>query len=66
MEEGKIVARAREREGTVVWDQRGIVVVWPNGHSRRFSWETLQHLSSCAECLEHGPRQQVVSQYGAQ
>lgn len=54
MEERKTVAKTREREGIVVWDQRGLVVVWPDGQSSRFSWETLQHLSLCTSCHEHG------------
>jgi len=66
MTERKPFSREKEREGIVVWDQRGVVVVWPDGHSRRFSWETLQHISLCAECLEHTPQQRSVSQYVSQ
>ena len=54
MEETNVVTQGKQSEGIVVWDQGGLVVVWPNGHANRFSWETLQHLSLCTECLEHG------------
>ena len=53
MEETNSVAQGKQSEGIVVWDHRGVVVVWPSGQSKRFSWETLQHLSLCPECLEH-------------
>lgn len=61
MVERKTLAKEKEREGTVVWDQRGIVVVWPEGHSSRFSWETLQHLSHCTECHTHNPQPPITS-----
>lgn len=63
MEAKKPVSSKREREGIVVWDQQGLVVVWPDGHSSRFSWETLQHLSLCTMCHEHGAQPRSASQY---
>lgn len=63
MAEGKTLAKETKREGIVVWDQRGLVVVWPDGHSSRFSWETLQHISRCTECHTHGPQPLSASQY---
>lgn len=54
-------AKTKEREGIVVWDQHGLVVVWPEGHSSRFSWETLQHISRCAECHTHSPQPPITS-----
>ncbi len=40
------------QEGIVVWDQQGLVVVWPDGHSTRLSWATIRHACQCAECRE--------------
>ena len=39
-----------EREGIVVWDQKGLVVLWPDGHCSRFSWTMLRQACLCAEC----------------
>ncbi|MBI3303188.1 MAG: DUF971 domain-containing protein [Deltaproteobacteria bacterium] len=39
-----------EREGIVVWDQKGLVVLWPDGHCSRFSWDVLRQACLCAEC----------------
>ena len=40
----------QEREGIVVWDQKGVVVLWPDGHCCRFSWAMLRQACQCAEC----------------
>ena len=42
-----------EREGIVVWDQKGLVVLWPDGHCSRFSWAALRQACLCAECRHH-------------
>ncbi len=42
-----------KREGLVVWDQQGLVVVWPDGHSSRFSWTALRQGCPCPECHPH-------------
>ncbi len=39
-----------EREGMVVWDQKGVVVLWPDGHCSRFPWAALRQACPCAEC----------------
>ncbi len=39
-----------EREGMVVWDQKGLVVLWPDGHCSRFPWAALRRVCPCAEC----------------
>lgn len=39
-----------KREGIVVWDQQGLVVVWPDGHCSRYSWTALRQGCSCSEC----------------
>lgn len=49
-----------EREGIVVWDQKGLVVVWPDGHCSRFLWSMLRHSCPCPEC-----RKQRKDQEGA-
>lgn len=41
---------ARPEEGIVVWDQKGLVVLWPDGHCSRFSWLALRQACSCSEC----------------
>lgn len=33
------------QEGIVVWDQKGLVIAWPDGLARRFSWDLLRQLS---------------------
>ncbi len=33
------------QEGIVVWDQEGMVIAWPDGLARRFSWDLLRQLS---------------------
>jgi DUF971 family protein len=53
-----------EPDGVVVWDQKGIVVVWADGHRSRFSWEMLRRACPCAECWEHAAKQEVTPQYG--
>jgi DUF971 family protein len=55
--------KAKEPDGLVVWDQQGLVVVWPDQHRSRFSWEALRHLCLCAECREHHAGQRSVSQH---
>ncbi len=40
----------QDQEPLVVGDQKGIVVVWPDGHSSRFSWSDLRQTCRCAEC----------------
>ena len=41
-----------EREGIVVWDQKGLVVLWPDGHCSRFSWTALRQGCPCSECRQ--------------
>jgi len=53
--------RGKEQEGFVVWDQQGLVVVWPDEHRSRFSWEALRHVCLCPECREHRAGQETVA-----
>lgn len=55
--------KAKEPDGFIVWDQQGVVVVWPDQHRCRFSWEALRHICQCAECREHYSVQPPVSQH---
>ena len=36
---------SQTQEGIVVWDQEGMVIAWPDGLARRFSWDFLRQLS---------------------
>lgn len=51
-----------EREGIVVWDQKGLVVLWPDGHCSRFPWDALRQACACAECCARRKEQQTVSE----
>ncbi len=42
--------RETDPEGLVVWDQKGVVVVWPDGHRSRLPWAVLRAACQCAEC----------------
>ncbi|MGE0679585.1 MAG: gamma-butyrobetaine hydroxylase-like domain-containing protein [Candidatus Binatia bacterium] len=44
------IQNEKEQEGIVVWDQKGVVVLWPDGHCSRFSWATLRQTCQCSEC----------------
>jgi DUF971 family protein len=48
-----------EREGIVVWDQKGLVVLWPDGHCSRFSWAALRQACLCAECRQHQEKEET-------
>lgn len=37
-------------EGLVIWDQKGVVVVWPDGHRSRLPWAALRAICQCVEC----------------
>jgi len=45
MEEQQVLQQESGYEGFVVWDQRGLVVRWSDGASRRFSWDALRHIN---------------------
>jgi len=48
-----------EPEGLVVWDQRGLVVLWPDGHCSRFPWAALRQACLCAECRKQHEEQKA-------
>ncbi len=41
-----------EQEGIIVWDKKGIVVVWPDGHRTRLPWAAIRQACQCAQCRE--------------
>jgi len=40
------------RDGMLVWDHKGVVVVWPDGHRSRLPWAVLRAVCQCAECRQ--------------
>jgi hypothetical protein len=58
-EPGLHAKKDAEREGIVVWDQKGLVVLWPDGHCSRFPWAALRQACLCTECREHHEEQAV-------
>jgi DUF971 family protein len=60
MMEQTMSQRGKEQGGFVVWDRQGLVVVWPDQHRSRFSWEALRHICLCAECREQHAEQKTV------
>jgi DUF971 family protein len=55
--------KGKEQDGFVVWDRQGLVVVWPDQHRSRFSWEALRHICLCAECREQPAEQKTVARH---
>ena len=41
-------------EGILVWDQKGVVIMWQDGHRSRFSWQTLRENCTCGDCRRQG------------
>jgi len=52
----------KKQEGLLAWDQRGVVIAWPDGHSRRFSWDMLRHLSLCEDCSRQSVQMNAIAQ----
>jgi DUF971 family protein len=48
-----------DQEGLVIWDQKGVVVVWPDGHRSRLPWTALRAACQCPEC--HAQRTGVAN-----
>ena len=49
-----------EHEGMVVWDQKGLVVLWPDGHCSRFPWAALRQACLCAECRKQREEKESI------
>ena len=62
MTENTTPQKGKEQDGFVVWDQQGLVVVWPDQHRNRFSWQALRSICLCAQCREQHAGQQSISQ----
>ena len=41
-----------ETEGIVVSDDKGLVILWPDGHCSRFVWPLLRHACPCEKCQQ--------------
>jgi DUF971 family protein len=40
------------QEEILVWDRKGVVILWADGHRSRFMWSALRAECPCAECTE--------------
>lgn len=49
-----------EQEGIIVWDQKGVVVVWSDGHRTRLPWSDIRRACQCAECREQHENQKMM------
>jgi DUF971 family protein len=38
------------QDGIIVWDQKGVVIMWQDGHRSRFSWQALRGSCACQDC----------------
>jgi DUF971 family protein len=53
------------QEGIIVWDHKGVVILWPEGHSSRFAWSTLRALCTCTDCQRKTARAATADRYAA-
>lgn len=53
-------AKGSEHEGIVVWDQKGLVVLWPDGHCSRFPWAALRQACLCAQCRKQREEKESI------
>jgi DUF971 family protein len=44
-------------DGLLVWDHKGVVVVWPDGHCSRLPWAVLRAVCQCTECRQQREEQ---------
>ena len=40
------------QEEIIVWDRKGVVILWADGHRSRFMWSALRAECPCVECAE--------------
>ena len=38
------------QEGIIVWDPKGVVIMWQDGHRSRFFWQELRANCVCEDC----------------
>jgi len=53
------------QEAIIVWDQKGIVVMWQDGHRSRFSWQALRANCACGDCQGRELVTTVVERHAA-
>lgn len=53
------------QDGIIVWDQKGIVIMWQDGHRSRFSWQALRRNCMCADCQPQSLKKPVVERNAA-
>ena len=53
------------QEGIIVWDHKGVVILWPEGHSSRFAWSTLRDLCICEDCQREATRATMAKRHAA-
>ena len=58
MLEARTQTERKIQEGIVVWDQEGMVIAWPDGLARRFSWDLLRQLSMNKELSGQSAQQE--------
>ncbi len=58
MLEARMQTERKIQEGIVVWDQEGMVIAWPDGLARRFSWDLLRQLSMNKELSGQSAQQE--------
>ena len=58
MLEARMQTEQKIQEGIVVWDQEGMVIAWPDGLARRFSWDLLRQLSMNKELSGQSAQQE--------
>lgn len=57
--------REKEQGAILAWDRRGVVIAWPDGQSRRFSWSMLRHVSECDDCHRQSATREAVPSHFA-
>lgn len=53
------------QDGIIVWDQKGVVIMWQDGHRSRFSWQALRGNCTCADCQSQDLKQSAVERNAA-
>ena len=53
------------QDGIIVWDQKGVVIMWQDGHRSRFSWQALRGNCMCVDCQPRGLKKSAVERNAA-
>ena len=43
------------QDGIIVWDRKGLVIMWQDGHRSRFFWQELRNNCVCHDCQPRKP-----------